>query len=171
MSPILAANIISFLGAILMVIIGLIKNKKKILTVQCLQFGMMGIGNLMLGGVTGFVSNLCSILRNIVCIRGDFTLLWKLVFISVQIVIASVVNTQGLLGLLPIFAAVIFTWFLDIKSDSGFKLVIISTSAMWLIYDYAIMNYVSFVFDILTICTSIAGLCMLNGAAGKKQTV
>ncbi len=52
MNPILIGNIISFAGAIIMVLIGLIKERKKILSAQIAQFALMGLGNLVLGGVT-----------------------------------------------------------------------------------------------------------------------
>ena len=46
MDRILVGNALSLIGAILMACIGLLKKRKQILTVQCVQFGIMGIANL-----------------------------------------------------------------------------------------------------------------------------
>ena len=58
-------NIVIFIGALFMVAIGLIKSKKNILIAQNFQFLIMGIGNLILGGTSGFISNMVSIARNL----------------------------------------------------------------------------------------------------------
>ena len=64
-------NIISFAGAIVMVLIGLIKERKKILSAQIAQFSLMGLGNLVLGGPTGFITNMVSIVRNLICFKWE----------------------------------------------------------------------------------------------------
>ena len=102
MNPILLGNLISFAGAFLMVVIGLIKRKEKVLAVQCVQFSLMGIGNLVLGGVTGALSNLISLVRNLICYKFGITIPLKLMFIAVQAGLSLWVNTQGLIGLLPV---------------------------------------------------------------------
>ena len=62
------------------------------------------------------------------------------------------------IGLLPVLAAIIFTWFLDIKSDLGMKILLIGTQCLWLVYDFTIMNYVSFAFDIMCLCANGVGI-------------
>ena len=63
-NSLLIGNIIALIGALFMVAIGLVKNKRNILIMQNIQFFIMGIGNLILGGVSGFVANIVSIIRN-----------------------------------------------------------------------------------------------------------
>ena len=48
---ILLGNIVAFSGCIIMVLIGFVKEKKKILLLQCVQSAFMGTGNLLLGGI------------------------------------------------------------------------------------------------------------------------
>lgn len=69
MNSILLGNGIALFGAVLMAAIGLIKQRKHILAAQCVQFGIMGIANLILGGINGFVSALVSITRNLICLK------------------------------------------------------------------------------------------------------
>ena len=165
MNTILLGNLISLAGAVLMVVIGFIKRKEKVLAVQCVQFGLMGVGNLVLGGVTGALSNLVSLVRNLVCCRIGITVPLKLLFIAAQAGLSLWVNTQGLIGLLPVIAASIFTWFLDVKSDFGMKILLIGTQCLWLVYDFTIMNYVSFAFDIMCLCSNGVGLYRIYKSA------
>lgn len=167
MDIIIIANIIALIGSLLMIGIGLIKRKKHILLAQSLMFVIMGTANLLLGGVTGFVTNILSAVRNIITFKWKLTLPLKLVFILIQIVIALCVNRIGLLGWLPVISASIFTWFLDTESEITLKIVIIGTQVLWVVYDFCMMNYSAFTFDILTIVSNLIGIYRIQ--KGKKD--
>ena len=64
---IIVANIIDFLAALIQVASGSIKKKAKILMVQILQLLLQGVSMLLLGGITGAISNVLSCLRNYLC--------------------------------------------------------------------------------------------------------
>lgn len=162
MSVLLIGNIISFIGALVMVATGLIKTKKKILITQCFQYGIMGIGNLILGGITGCIANVVSILRNIVGCKIDLTLPLKIFFIIIQIIPTYFLNNMGIVGWLPTFAACIFTFFLDTKNEIVIKLLIILSQIMWGIFDFTISNFAGLTFDILTIITNFIGIFMVK---------
>ena len=72
MNRLLIGNAFALIASIVMVAIGLIKDKKKTLIFQALDYGLMSIGNIILSGVAGFISNIISIIRNIICIKFDF---------------------------------------------------------------------------------------------------
>lgn len=61
------ANGIFLIGSFLMVYAGILKNKKAVLLVQTIQIILFIIGNLLLGGITGAISNALGALRNILC--------------------------------------------------------------------------------------------------------
>ena len=70
----------------------------------------------------------------------------------------------GPISLLPLTAGILFTWFIDTRSDLQLKAVIIAAQLLWACYDLYYRTYVSFTFDILTILTNlIAILVMLRG--------
>ena len=161
-NTILIGNIVTFAGAMIMVGIGLLKTKRNILLAQSVQCLIMGIGNLILGGMTGFLANMITIVRNLFCLKKELTTPWKLVFIALQLAIGVPFNNMGIIGLLPIIAACIFTWYLDTKSEVFLKLLIITTMVMWLIFDCSIHNYVSTVMDVFTIISNTAGIVMLQ---------
>ncbi len=155
-------NVISFVGCLLMVAIGFLRKKEQILSVQCLQFAVMGAGNLVLGALSGTISNAVSILRNLVFARCRITVGLKVLFIVIQAGLSLGALSQGWLEWLPLLAAAIFTWFLDTKSEVTLKTVIIGTSCMWLIYDFFHWNYVAMAFDILTVCSNVIGIWMVK---------
>lgn len=158
MNPVLLGNLFSLAGSLMMVSIGFLKKRENVLGAQCFQFSLMGIGNLILGGMTGALSNFIGLIRNLICYKAGITVPLKIFFILLQSGLSLYVNNKGLIGLLPVAAAVIFTWFMDIKSDMGMKILLISTQCMWIIYDFTVLNYVAVVFDILFLCSNCVGI-------------
>lgn len=169
MNLIVVGNIIALIGSVLMVGIGFVKKKSNILIGQCFQFGIMGVANLVLGGITGFVSNAVSIVRNLICYKRAFTLPFKIVFILIQVVLSATMNTMGLIGWLPIAAACLYTWFLDTKSEVVLKLVMIIGLISWAVYDITLKNYVSFLFDVFSIISTIIGIVMVKKGKEKEE--
>lgn len=170
LNTILLGNIVSFAGAIIMVLIGLIQSRKKILTVQCLQFGIMGLGNLILGGTSGAVSNLLGILRNLLCLRmmvlpGAV----KALFIALQCLLTLLVNNHGLIGWLPAASTALLTVFLDVQDTAKLKWVLLITQLGWLVYDLTILNYASSGFDVFAIIMDLVGLYQLKKERKGRQ--
>ena len=163
MNTIIIGNVISFAGAMLMVAIGLLKTRKSILLTQCAMFGLMGASNIILGGLTGAVSSLVSIIRNLFCLKGPLSVQFKLFIIIVQVLLSARVNTLGWIGWLPIISACFYTWMIDVKDETMLKTVLIIAQSMWLIYDLTIRNYVAFTFDIFTILSNMYGIVILKG--------
>lgn len=160
MNTVLLGNIFAFAGSILMIATGLIKRKKHILLAQCLQFTLMGVGNIVLGGYSGAVANGVSILRNVVCLFLPFTLPWQLGFIALQGVL-SLVFSEGIVGILPFFAACVFTLSLSSKDERMLKGAMMVGQMAWLVYDLTIHNYAGMVFDVLTVISNAVGIVML----------
>lgn len=158
---ILLGNMVSFVGAVLMIAIGLIKTKENILKAQCVQFAVMGTSNLILGGVSGALANAVGVARNLVCLKRDYTLGLKLFFVALQAGMTLYVNKMGLIGLLPVLSTVLYTVFLDLKNEVVLKSVLILCQLCWVIYDLVLMNYVAFACDLFTIVTTIIGIMMI----------
>ena len=155
------ANVISLIGCGIMVAIGFVKNKDRILLVQCLQFVFQGAAHLMLGAVSGFVCCVVSIIRNLVFRAGKSGFWLKLGFILLQIVLTFSAGSFSPIELLPILATIVFTWFLDVKNPVHFKLVLICAQLMWLVYDLYYGNIVAALFDVMTVCSTIGGIWLI----------
>ena len=63
---VVAGNIVSFIACTVMVLIGFIKNKKRYIIVQNLQFVLNGTAHLLLGGTGGAIASGVSIIRNLI---------------------------------------------------------------------------------------------------------
>ncbi|MCR5526376.1 MAG: YgjV family protein [Lachnospiraceae bacterium] len=160
MSLFLLGNIVAFVGALFMVGIGFMHDKRRILLCQNMQFLIMGIGNLLLGGVSGFVADIVSIFRNIFCLKRELTKGWKVFFIIIQVCVSTVfIGIAGFAPreILPIAATLTYTWMLDTKKETVLKIVMLATQLMWLAYDISLLNISSMVFDFLTIGSNIVG--------------
>ena len=158
MSTLLIGNTASFIGCSVMVCIGFLKKKTHILTAQCVQSLFMGLGYLILGGFGGFICGMLTILRNLVCMKYKFGLGLKLFFIGLQFLLTANTLDAGLISWLPIMTTILFTMNLDTPSEIKLKTVIIVTLILWLIYDFYYQNYVTFVFDFLSICSNVIGI-------------
>ena len=161
-AQILLGNGVFFLGAVILVLLGLIKTKRNILIAQILQEAFMGAGMLILGGIAGFIVDVISIFRNLVCIKWNYTLKWKLIFIAAQAGLYAVFGTEGLCGWLPVVAMCLFTWFLDSENVILLKVLIAVMQLMWLVYDISIVNYVGMVVDVVSAVTNVVGIFLIK---------
>lgn len=165
----IAANLISFIGCVLMVLTGLIKKKENILWVQCVQFMFMGAAHLLLGAISGFVCCVVSILRNVAFAKFPSTGLMKAGFILLQIVLTFFSGNFAPIEILPILAAVVFTWFLDLKNSVHFNIMLICAQAMWVGYDFYYGNVVAGSFDVMTILSNVVGIFLIGRDDKKKD--
>lgn len=161
MNPLLIGNAISMIGCLIMVAIGFLKKKTHILIAQSVQCCFMGFGNLILGGVSGFICNIVTILRNLVFVKYPVTAKLKITFIGLQLLLSLGSMSLNVITWLPLLSASLFTWFLDTASAAKLKIVILCTQVMWLIYDLYYRNYVAAAFDIMTMCSNLIGLFMV----------
>lgn len=155
------ANAVSLVGCVMMVITGFLREKRQILTVQCFQFGFLSAANLLLGAMSGFFAGVVSIARNLVFSRVKSSLPLKLVFVAVQILLSAGALGKGWLEWLPLLASLVFTWIIDTRDERLLKSGLIAAQSLWFVYDLCYRNYVTMVFDVLTILTNLAGIVML----------
>lgn len=162
MNTIILGNFISLLGCLLMVSIGFLKKKQHILVAQCFQFGLLGLANLILGATSGFISGVVGVTRNIYFSNRSSTTRMKILFIAVQVILSLPFVGNGLVDWLPVFAAVLFTWFIDAKSEIVIKVSIIVAQIFWLLFDLYYHNYTAMAFDIFTIASNFIGILMIR---------
>lgn len=162
MNTLLLGNFISLMGCLLMVAIGFLRKKSHILTAQCFQFGLLGLANLILGATSGFVSGVVGITRNLVFSKVKSTRFLKILFIAVQVVLSLPFVGNGLVDWLPIFAAVLFTWCIDTRSEVVLKFCIILAQFFWMLFDLYYRNYTAMAFDIFTMLSNLIGIFMVH---------
>jgi len=169
---VITANIIDLLAACVQVGSGSIKKKSKILVVQILQLLMQAVSMLLLGGVTGAVSNVLSCYRNYLCYKEKLNTFWKTVLIAASIALTILLNEQGLWGIIPAAVCTVFILFMDVKDPIKFKLLVTLTFVPWMVYHFFLKSYVGAVFDAATIATNTITLCsMIKQKKAEKDPV
>ena len=166
---IVLGNGIFFVGAVILALSGLIRTKRNILIAQTLQEVFMGVGMLILGGISGFIVDTISIFRNLVCMRWNYTLKWKLIFIAAQVGFYAAFGTEGFYGWLPVVAMGLFTWFLDSENVILLKILLAGMQLMWLVYDISIVNYVGMVVDVVSAVTIVVGMFLVKNTGNTKS--
>ncbi len=156
----LFGNLAALIGCVIMVWTGLVQKKEHILMAQCAQFAFMGMGNLALGALAGVIANGISITRNLVLAKVKPTWSMKIGFLAAQVVLTLIIGIRSPFELLPIVATMIFTLALD-WSDTRFKLALMASQKLWLVYDLHYHNYVAAAFDVLTVVSTGIGIWML----------
>ena len=161
MNFLIIGNAVSMIGCLIMVLIGLLKQKSHILIAQSVQCLFMGAGNLILGGVSGFISNIVTIIRNLVFLKFRNTAALKVFFILLQLILSLGSLTDGFISWLPLIAAALFTWCMDTRSPAKLKICILCTQVMWLAYDLYYRNFVASAFDVMAFISNVIGLYMV----------
>lgn len=166
---IIAANIIDLIASMIQIGSGSIKQKSKILIVQIIQLLMQGVSMLLLGGVTGAVSNVLSCYRNYLCYKDRLNAWWKAGLIAASVVMTVLLNDQGWLGVIPVVVCTVYILLMDMKDPIRFKLLVTLSFLPWLVYHFALKAYVAAVFDAATVITNGVTLCLMLRDAKKPQ--
>ena len=85
-----------------------------------------------------------------------------IVFTILAIILTFKFNNLGYIGLLPLISTVSYIWLMNIKDVRKFKLLIIFTMLMWLIYDVVIKSYTSAIFDFMSIIANMLTLLQIK---------
>ena len=159
---IILGNIIALIASILMVYSGILKQKNKILYIQTIQIGLSVISNILLGGFTGAIINALGCIRNILFHKNKLKIKEKTILIILSISLSLIFNNLEFIGILPVISTVMYIIFMDIKNIIKFKILIIFTMTMWLIYDIYIKSYTSAIFDFMNIVVNIISIFHLK---------
>lgn len=160
-------NIISLLASVLMTYSGYIKSKGKFLIVQIIQMSLSALSNFILGGITGTIINLVNIIRNVLCYKNKLNKYSIALILTLSISLSLYFNNLSFIGLLPLLSTILYTTLMNVKDIKKFKYLTITTMLLWLIYDICIMNYVSALFDLLTIGSNSIAIYQLKNIAKK----
>jgi hypothetical protein len=158
MTNIIIGNVIALIGSILMVYTGILISKKKILLVQTVQIFMCAISNFILGGITGGIINVLGSIKNILYYNNKLNIVSKIIITLLATTLTLIFNNAGIIGLFPLIVTIFYMWLMDIKDIIKFKILIMFTIALWLVYDLSINSYVSVMFDFMNIITNVVAI-------------
>ena len=169
MNYLIVGNIVALIGSLLMVYTGIIKEKKKIIFVQTIQIAFLIASNLILGGITGAIINAVSCVRNIICYKDKLGTKEKIILVIISTTLSLYFNNLGIIGLLPLISTVSYTLLMDMKDVIKFKILLIFTLVLWLIYDLYIKSYSSALFDFMNIITNLFSIYQLTKIKEVKE--
>ena len=155
---IVIANIIALVASIIMVSTGVFKSKKVILNMQNVQMGLLCLSNALLGGISGAIMNGLGTVRNLLCYYKKFNIPVKIIFIIISTILTILFNNMGIIGYFPLIAVVVYTWLITIEDIVKFKILIIFTMVMWVVWDFTIKSYTTVIFDLFTIVTNLISM-------------
>lgn len=136
------------------------RTPKAVLWVQNASQFIYGISGIALRGYSATAQNVVSILRNMAAIRNikSKALEWSLVVLGVVLGIAC--NNRGWVGLLPVIGNLQYTLaiFRFRTDERKIKIFFLFSLVAFVIFNYAICNYVGVAADSLVIVTTVVML-------------
>ena len=168
MNQIIIGNILGLIASTILVCIGLIKNKKRIIYIQTIQICITMISNLILGGISGAITNILSCIRNLLYNKNKLDIKAKLIIIVLSTYLTIKFNTNGFIGFLPLISTITYTLLMDTKDILEYKILAIYTTFLWCIYNFYIKSYVSVMFYMFHIATNSIAIIQIVMNNNKK---
>ena len=156
------ANIFGLINALLVVYIASIKEKNKILKFQIVQTSFGGLCDLLLGGIPSVITNILTIIRNVLVTKDKYNKIYMAIFIILCTILVIFCNKLGPIGYIPLANFIFYTIFIDTKSNIVFKYVFIISMITWMIYDFLIRAYTSSLFDLFTVIIAVITLIKMK---------
>ena len=120
------------------------KTARGVLLVQCMSQVFYGVGTLILGGYSGAVQNVISLIRNFAAMKKLNTrwVEWSLVIAGVAV--GLWVNNLGIIGLLPVVANLEYSLvvFRFKDNERALKWAFLVNLALFGVFNTALCNYV-----------------------------
>lgn len=159
---IVIGNIISLIAGIVLILSMWVNDEKAAYKYQFLNAFILMISSLFFFSWTGVTTMAIAAARNAMVYKDRLTINWTIIFIIISIVLGLLVNTMGVIGLLPIVAIVQITlcnYYL--KSIKTIKAGFIINSAIYVVYFLAIFDISSAVIESITALIGLISLMML----------
>lgn len=151
-------NIIALIASLMMVYTGFLKNKKNIIFLQTIQILLYTIGNFLLNSIPGAIINILNCIRNILCYENKLGKKEKIIITILSIILTLKFNNLGIIGYLPGIISISYIWLMTTKDVIKFKILIITTTILWLIHDMYIGLYTSATFDFASIIANFISI-------------
>ena len=144
-------NALAFVASVLMVVVGIIKDKKKIIFWQTIEIIFAGVSYIVLGSYTAAINMGISSARNILYYKEKLSTSAKIVLAILYTVLSLVFNNVGLIGIVLLGGSIASLFIVEIKNVVIFKLFAMLGMFVWAVHDISVQSYVAFIFDIGTI--------------------
>ena len=160
---IIIANIFTAIGELFMAYSTFSKSKKNMLIVQVCDCIFNLIGCLFIGAYSAAVVNIIAGTRNLLNAKNKNNIYINGLLVAVLVWLGLILNKNGLIGLLPVLASLIYTiCSYMLKSAQGLRYIICFNMIMWFVHDFSIGLYSSACFDVLILVVSFINIIRFN---------
>ena len=148
---IIVGNIISLVAGIFLILSMWVNDEKEAYKHQFLNAFVLMISSVFFLSWTGVTTMAIAATRNIFVYKDKLTLNWTIFFIVLSVSLGLMVNTMGIIGLLPIIAIVQITICnYMLKTIKWIKLSFIVNEMFYIIYFIAILDFASSAIELFT---------------------
>ena len=159
---IVVGNVISLIAGIFIILSMWVNDEKDAYKYQFLNAFILMISSVFFLSWSGVTTMAIAAARNVMVYNDKLTSKWMGFFIIISIVIGVLVNTMGIIGILPIIAIVQITlcnyYF---KSIGLIKTGFIVNSAIYIVYFFAIFDFASAAIESFTALVGVVSLFRL----------
>lgn len=159
---IVIGNVISLIAGVFIILSMWVNDEKQAYKYQFLNAFILIVSSVFFFSWTGVVTMAVAASRNAMVYFDRLTFNWTMFFISVSVVFGLLVNTMGLVGVLPIIAIIqlsLCNYYL--KTIKPIKISFIVNSAIYVIYFLAIWDISSASIESFTALVGVVSLARL----------
>ena len=163
------SQIIGIVGFIFLGISNLTKTRKKIILFQILSCFTFSIHYFLINALTASILNLIGVFRGIMFYnKKQENNKYKLYFIGYILLylVVGIITYNNFFSIFPIVAYILYTISVFNEKEINMKIINLTISFMWIVYDISYMSYGGIISDILMIFTGIIGIVILKRNKG-----
>ena len=166
MNTLILGNLISLGASVCLAASCCAKNKKNAYRLQAAESAVLCGSYLVFSAWAGLVTQVLSVLRNLLVVRGRFSVRWMVLFTALAVVLGVAVNDRGLIGLLPVAATVQLTLCNHFcQSLRQVKISFLVNAFQWLTFSFCIGDYVNACTQVVVMTLCVISLVRL----GRKE--
>ena len=154
-------QILGFVYAIFLILSSFGKTTKQILFLQTISFLFKTLHYYLLGGISGFLTSLISMIRNIIFYKIKTNKLWTIFFIIIYIII-GIITLKSFYTLLPVLATITYTLIINYNNPKYLRYGMFITSLTWLIYNIYIISYSGIIIQIIMLISNVIAIIKLD---------
>jgi len=148
------AQLLGFIYAIFLLVSNFGKTKGQILWMQTVSFFFKAVHYLFLGGFSGFLVSLVSMIRNIIFFKIKTSFILTIIFILIYLLV-GISSYENIFSTLPVLATIFYTMVINKSNLLNLRIGLIITSLIWLTYNIYILSYSAIIVQIITLVSNI----------------
>ena len=152
---------LGFIYALFLMLSNFGKTTKQILLLQTISFFFKSVHYYLLGGISGFLTSIISMLRNLIFTKIKSNKTWTIVFILIYLIIGFMTYTT-LGSILPIIATIFYTIIVNKNNPSYLRWGMLITSIIWLLYNIYIISYSGIITQVIILFSNVLAIIKLD---------